>query len=219
MISKVIPTILAPGAYTDPISGMDLGSVYDINNPMMRGNNSFDWDLDLGKYVTHELTEQQLNAWDATVRPSTAMTGYRSTAADEYTPSVEPVGPMPTTSDEGFHWIVANDLRRGDLFSNPYRPHRMFPVNSRSEGEDEGYPYIRIEYIDVYDDDLPHLDWVPTATDTTNPGNISVQGFDLTPTDGLATVTLYPDEWIFMDNLPRRVNPQPKKPTPPRGFS
>ena len=40
MISKILPTYLAPGVYTDPVSGMDLGSLYDINNPMMRGNNS-----------------------------------------------------------------------------------------------------------------------------------------------------------------------------------
>ena len=98
MISKVIHTILAPGAYTDPISGMNLGSVYDINNPMMRGNNSFDWDMDLGKYVTHELTEQQLDVWDEAVKPSTAISGYRNTDADDYTPSVEPVGPMPSNN-------------------------------------------------------------------------------------------------------------------------
>ena len=86
MISKLMPTILAPGAYTDPVSGMNLGSVYDINNPMMRGNNSFDWDMDLGKYVTHELTEQQLDVWDEAVKPSTAISGYRNTDADDYTP-------------------------------------------------------------------------------------------------------------------------------------
>ena len=205
MISKVIPTILAPGAYTDPISGMNLGSVYDINNPMMRGNNSFDWDMDLGKYVPHELTEEQLDVWDEAARPSTAIYGYRSTAGDDYHPSVEPATPRPTSSDEGFHWIVAADLRRGDLFSNPFRPHIMFPINSRFEGETDGYPYIRVEYIDVYDQDLPNLDWVPTELDESNPGSIMVQGFDLTPTDGLATVRLYPDEWIFIRDRPQHM--------------
>ena len=38
-MTSFLPTLLAPGAYIDPISLMDLG-FYDINNPMMRGNNT-----------------------------------------------------------------------------------------------------------------------------------------------------------------------------------
>ena len=136
-MTSFLPTVLAPGAYIDPISLMDLGSVYDINNPMMRGNNSFNWNIDLGKYVPQELTEDQMDAWDVAVAPDYRTDAYRDPVAPEdYEPSVEPVGEKPEAHDPGFHWIVAQDLRRGDLFVNPYRGRKLFPVNTRIEGSD-----------------------------------------------------------------------------------
>ena len=202
MISKVIHTILAPGAYTDPISGMNLGSVYDINNPMMRGNNSFDWDMDLGKYVTHELTEEQLDVWDNAVKPRTTILDYRNADADDYTPSVEPVGPMPSNNLQGYHHVVAADVQRGDLFNHPYRPMHFFPVNTRIEGDGQNGHFVRLEYIDVYDFDQP-VEWVKKAGHgNTDPNWIVVQGYDFTPSEGIASVVLYPDEWILIKDRP-----------------
>ena len=46
-----------PDSYIDPTSGMSLGSLRDINNPMMRGNNKFNWNMDTAMYDIVELSD------------------------------------------------------------------------------------------------------------------------------------------------------------------
>ena len=127
---------------------------------------------------------------------------YRDDVApDDYVPSVEPASEKPDTHMEGYHSVVAADVKRGDLFLHPYRVTKFFPVNTRIVGDNQGYPFIRLEYIDVYGYDAP-VNWEPTAARVANPSWIMVQGYDFTPSEGVASVTLYPDEWIFIKNRP-----------------
>ena len=59
---------------------------------------------------------------------------------------------------------------------------------------------MRLEYIDIYESDRP-VDWVPTGAPTDRDPNIIMsEGFDFTPSAGLATVTFDPTKWILILN-------------------
>ena len=207
-IFETLPAFAAPGAYIDPTSGMSLGSLRDINNPMMRGNNRFNWNMDTAMYETVELTDAQMTVWDHLKQPtlysSAAATRERiDIAAVDYVPSLEPEEPEPYARRPGYHHIIAADIRRGDLFFHPRRANDIFPVNSRTVGESESMgSFVRLEYIDLYDYDQPDLDWVPTSGDDHNPSFLLDSGFDYTPSGGLASVVLYPEQWIYIRDRP-----------------
>ena len=133
-ILNFLPTVLAPGAYTDPASGMSLGSLRDINNPMMRGNNSFTWNMETAMYDVVELTDAQMTVWDHVQPPSKHASDYREeidVAAEDYVPSVEPAEPEPVTKRQGYHHVVAADVMRGDLFTHPMRQPTCSPSTAR----------------------------------------------------------------------------------------
>ena len=122
-----------------------------------------------------------------------------------YEPSMEPGAPEPTSiSFEGYHNVLAVDVRRGDLFSHPHRNGKFFPVNSRVEGLDEYSPFVRLEYIDVYEMDQP-VTWIPTPEQPADPNVIMREGFDYTPSGGLASVTFDADQWVLIKNRPTVV--------------
>ena len=192
-----------PPNYIDPVSGLSLGDPTDYNNLYFRKNPEFQWNLELNRYETKTLTAAEEVTWVMPTPASTSARDYLPQGFEDYIPTLQPETPEPeTTHFVGYHHVIAMDVRRGDLFSHPQRDGRFFPVNSRIEGRDEFGAFMRLEYIDIYDGDRP-VEWIPTgAASETDPNLINVEGYDLTPSAGLATVEFDPEDWVLILNRP-----------------
>ena len=193
--------------YRPPPTGENLGNLSDINNPYMRRNLEFFWNFDSDQYERKEGLGETINFGGDPIPLATDIRAVLPSGFfTDYEPSIEPTTQAPTSATfEGYPHVIAADVRRGDLFSHPRRNGKFFPVNSRAEGQDDNGPFIRLEYIDIYETDQP-IEWIPTgAASETDPNIIIREGFDYTPSAGLASITLDVTEWVLIKNRPTEV--------------
>ena len=160
----LLPTLCAVGPtgdYIDPPTGENLGNLSDINNPR---NLEFFWNFESDQYERKEGLGETINFGGDPIPLATDIRAVLPSGFfTDYEPSIEPTTQAPTSATfEGYHHVIAADVRRGDLFSHPRRNGKFFPVNSRAEGQDDNGPFIRLEYIDIYESDQP-IEWIPTG--------------------------------------------------------
>ena len=97
--------------YIDPFSGQNLGALDNVNNPYLAGNPNFEWNFELETYEPSKTPTNEVFPPNPSARDVLPLNFF-----DDYTPSLDTPTEKPFTELPGFHYIIAADIRRGDLF-------------------------------------------------------------------------------------------------------